>query len=447
MEGEKHAYFACDFASRDVGLRQPVTTRMANKTPDWVKTLRKSFKLQAGKGWTIRPIAGNIQINVRFTDNTTSSVVTDLPWVGSSQEHLIPLAGKMKSHIEDGKTAKQAYDLANVAEANKTEAGATNWALIAQKFEDYKQSSGEVSARTWHRNWRLRIARALDILEGKPRPTSGKSLLEAVVAKHFPNGKGAGSTDRRLAIQYIAAFLKWAVEEQGVDSRWLVPNNLKTYIGVKGKGQTLTTYISDGQIRRLLAGIDDSKWRTAVAFVACFGLRPVELHTISTDGTLLHVGWQKRTARKPQGTDERDVPALDPVGLEGLGADLLAQLAERGLGCLPAACHHERCGDRLAKYLERQPVWQLLVEEVKAIPAKGRTGNDLVPYSLRHAYSARAEEVYGISDRRAALHMGHSVQTHNSHYSGTGADSEDRTLEQVAAVQAANKIKALEALV
>ena len=73
-----------------------------------------------------------------------------------------------------------------------------------------------------------------------------------------------------------------------------------------------------------------------------------------------------------------------------------------------------------------------LVAEVAATPAVGSTGNELVPYSLRHAYADRADRI-GMTDKEAALQMGHSVQTHNAHYTGTGADTAARALAKARA--------------
>ena len=39
----------------------------------------------------------------------------------------------------------------------------------------------------------------------------------------------------------------------------------------------------------------------------------------------------------------------------------------RGMDALPAACYHERCGERLEKTLTRNKVWQQLVAEVAAL--------------------------------------------------------------------------------
>ena len=73
----------------------------------------------------------------------------------------------------------------------------------------------------------------------------------------------------------------WSAQPRPVNSRVLLgrlveahggdPASLKPFIGVRGR--ELTTPIKDHQEVRLLAGLENVKWRSAVAFVACFGLR------------------------------------------------------------------------------------------------------------------------------------------------------------------------------
>lgn len=60
----------------------------------------------------------------------------------------------------------------------------------------------------------------------------------------------------------------------------------------------------------------------------------------------------------------------------------------------------------MRKYLIRQEAWKLL-----------RASSPITPYSFRHGYAFRAHEDYGLSSRVTAELMGHSVATHNQHYS------------------------------
>lgn len=390
------------------------------KTPEWVETLRKSLRNQCGKGWQIREIRNKVQITYQFNDEqrTRTSVVVDLPWASSSQSALIALAARMEPMVQQGKTLKDAYAVLSPEKGATDAAGGADWEAITESFKSNKTGSGKVSERTWHRNYRLRIQRALDLLAGTPRPISGEGLLNALVAKHFPKGKGAGTTDRRLAIQYVAQFLTHAVDKCGAEPRWLPPEDQKDLIGITGKGKVLTTPAKDDQIVRLLPELADSKWRTAVGLVACFGLRGVELSQLSVNDELLHVGYRKRTARNPEGTAPRDVVGLDPIGLEGLSENLLAQLMEHGDAALPPGCLTARAGDALHQYLERNGTWQKLKAETAETPRSDGGGQELIPYSLRHGYALRAHELYEITPRRAAALMGHSLQTHSTTYGG-----------------------------
>lgn len=395
--------------------------------------MRQGLKGQNGNGWRVHEVRGRVFLTVHFDDGQRATLQLDLPWAGESQAELLKVTAELKRRMtEQHLGLKEAYALAGEA-SNTARGNGTDWAVAIERFKAHKIGSGDLGTdtaeRTWHRNYRNPMEHALRALTTSPRPTSARMVFERL---RDDCTLAPGSTGRRLRMQYSAAMLRYAVESLGADPRWMPPTDLKPFVGVKQKGKQQTTFIRDDQIVRLLEGITDPKWRTAVAIVACWGLRPVEIHTIRADGDTLYVGWQKRTARKPEGTKPRNVVGLDPIGLEGLSENLLAVLAERGMDALPAACHHERCGERLEKTLTRNKVWQQLVAEVAATPAVGSTGNELVPYSLRHAYADRADRI-GMTDKEAALQMGHSVQTHNAHYTGTGADTAARALAKAKA--------------
>ena len=394
--------------------------------------MRQGLKGQNGEGWMVRDIRGRIQLTCRFDDGQRSSAVTALPWTGASQAALLALAARIKPMVATGKTVKEAVDL--VAGAPSHADGTTDWDATAAAFMKHKLNSGAISERTWRRNYKRHIDRAVELLNGKPRPTSGHSLLKAMVETHFPEGMGAGLTDRRTCIQYLAQMLRFAVSECDADQRWLPPTDLKLLIGMRQKAKQLTTPIKDDQIARLIQGTADPQWRTAIGLVACFGLRPVELHEISANGDLLHCDYRKRTGMCPDGTPPRDIVGLDPVGLEGLSANLLALLAEKGMDALPKGCRGPRAGNAFYLHCNRSNPFKQLKEEVATTPRTDGSGDKLVPYSLRHGYALRAHEVYGITPRRAAALMGHSLEIHSSTY-GAWTDREmvENTLADVQA--------------
>ena len=396
--------------------RQPVvavTTTKKRKIPAWVQTLRTGLNGQNGEGWTVREIRGRIQLSVRFNNGQRSTVVLELPWAGTSQAPLLTTAAAIKGLMAQGHDLQEACKLLSTSESVK-DSGTTSWAAVAERFEARKLGSGEVKERTWKRMYAPVVAQVLAAMAAKPRPTTGKRLLQALVEAH---GGAPGSRGRQVRLQHAAQLLKFAVTECGAEGRWLPPEDLTALVGKKAAGKAPTVPIKDHQIARLLEAIPNPKWRTAVGLVACFGLRGVELGYIQPRGPLLHCSYEKRTARGS--TKPRDIVGLDPVGLEGLSADLLALLAEQGAEALPSGCRGKGgAGDALHQYLERLPIWAELVAETRELNDQA-----LVPYSLRHGYALRAHEVYGHSPRVAAALMGHSLQTHSSVY-GAWTDAE-----------------------
>ena len=422
----------------EAGLREMLTM---GATVDWVKAMRVGLRGQNGEGWTCREIREHIQISVRFEDGQRTTVVTDLPWVRSSQADLLKLAAQLKLQMTKGLGLKEAYSLTGSNEAHTTD-GEFDWTLAAGRFRSHKVDGGATQPRTYNKMYEPAIRQVLAALEKRPRPINAKTLLDRLVKDH---GGAPGSEGRRRRIQYAAQFLSYAVEQLAADGRWAPPRDLKYFVGIKPKGKTLTTFAKDDQIVRLLDRITNPRWRTAVGLVACFGLRGVELAHISPNGGFLHCAYRKRTERNPEGTAPRDIVGLDPKGLEGLSSNLLAILEEHGNEALPDTCFLRdadgeltRAGHALSQYLRRNRTWQALVAETAALPTVGATGNELVPYSLRHAYAARAHEEFGFSPRKTAGLMGHSLLTHSTTYGGQ-IDREilDTAQQQAAAVVAA----------
>ena len=419
--------------------------RRTAKAPAWVKGMRQSLAGQNGEGWMVRDIRGRIQLTCRFVDGQRSSVVLELPWAGTSQAQLLTTAEKLKALMIQGRGLKEAHNLLTRSSGASTAAGEMDWTAMVEDFRNSKVETGAIKATTWKKMYAPEMRHLLLSMEARPRPVNSKTLLQRLVGV----GGAPGSDGRKHRIQYASQLLKHAVNECAADPRWMPPADLKPFVGSKPKGTTLTTFAKDDQIVRLLAGIDNPQWRNAVGFVACFGLRGVELTYLTPKGGFLHCSYRKRTARKEEGTDTRDIVGLDPIGLEGLSANLLALLEEQGNACFPPTCFRTNeegellaAGHALSQYLGRNKVWQELVAETAALPLTGNTGNELVPYSLRHGYAARAHEDYGFSPRKTAGLMGHSLLTHSRHY-GSQVDQEilDTALQQAQAVVTRRKLE------
>ncbi len=375
-----------------------------------------------------------IQLTVLYADGQRTSLVLDLPWAGTSQAALLTTAEKLKTlMLEQRLGLREAYGLLSGAKGAETKAGGLNWNEVVHRFEASKVGGGAVKPSNWREMYLPVMKQIMAAMEAQPKPVNSKVLLERLVKAH---GGDPGSRGRQIRIQYAAQLLRFAVHECAADQRWEPPADLKPYVGVRQKGKVLTTPIKDHQVVRLLEGIQNPQWRNAVALVACFGLRGVELGHIRPNGELLHCAYRKRTARRPEGTKPRDIVGLDPEGLRGLSANLLALLAEHGHHALPlAVTRAEGAGQALGQFLARQEIWRVLVEETANTISTDGAGQELVPYSLRHGYALRAHELYGHSPRVTAALMGHSLKTHSDTY-GAWTDREviQNVLERTKAV-------------
>ena len=409
---------------------------MARKTLPWEKSLRDALRGQCGKGWTCQNKRGKIQVQIIFDDGHRTALTTELIWEGSNHIPFLRLCERLQAlMVSQHLGIAEAYKLIDKAEIKTNKSNELAWRNVIDKYRDSKIDSGEVTKKTWEKNQQLRMNRCLEVLEAQPKPISSKELLEKIIKK-YPTA--AGKTGRRRQIQDVADLLRFAVRECGAPTRWLPPEKqfLSKLIGIN-KEKEDSTAIKDEQVIRLLASIDDPLMKNAIGLMACFGLRGVEVGNIQANGKTLYCTYRKKTARKPEGTKPRDIVGLDPIGLEGLSNQLLSKLKKEGNNCLPIGCRNkEDAGYYIGDFLKDHPMWRKLVKETLNNPRASGQGNVLTPYGLRHGYSYRASEVYGLSDRIAAVNMGHSLQTHNAHY-GQWTDKSDieKSLEKVIAVQ------------
>ena len=68
-----------------------------------------------------------------------------------------------------------------------------------------------------------------------------------------------------------------------------------------------------------------------------------------------------------------------------------------------------KAGEAIRTFLKRQPAWQSIAAEAAA------EGQELVPYSFRHRYSATGHG-RGLQPKQMADAMGHSLEVHMGNY-------------------------------
>ena len=387
----------------------------------WEAQIRQLVKANHGRGWTLGPHrGGRTQITRRWSDGTRSSTTVSTPWAPSSGAALLALVERLAGLMSERRLSlAEAAQLVDVEGAGRSAAairfGAVDWPAVAQRYRHQRvEVSGELSPRTWHNHAGRHVAEALEALARRPAPRDGRAVLEAVLAARPTE---PGKQGRRERVGNVARFMVFAVERCGAPSRYLPPANLGELIGKRIDRAEPATPLLDDQLVRLYRAVPDPRWRLALGLAGVFGLRPIELACCRPEGPGLRVQGVKRNSAGKSA--DRLVHALDPEGAAGLGAELLALLAERGPDGLPD-WGNTPISTKLGWYLaDHVPEWAELRAE-----ALGSHQGKLTTYSCRHGYAWRGSQVYGLSPRVLSALMGHNVATHLKHYGGWSGEAE-----------------------
>ena len=389
------------------------------KAATWDVVLRRQLKLEHGRGWSIGEQSGKIKLTRRYDDGTRNSVMLTLRWAPSSASAVVAAVAQIRTVMDERNLGlTEAHSLLEEQVAQAAATGAINWDAIAKAFLDNRGDRRDSTLR----DLRNRITRALISLDSKPKPRDGRTLMRHYAEQHFERCP-AGGQGRRRHLGDVAAFLDFAVERAGVDSRWrpLKGEELLELIGTSDKshGDEITPPIKPEQLAAFLDALENEgkkELHLAVSLVGLFGLRPAELAVLRVEDDHLYVGGQVKRNRRTMARQKPDrlVLPLDIPGREGEGSRALSLYA-RKLVVLPKPIltavgtgQFKAVGDAFRQLLDRHPVWKELAD---ASPG-------LTPYSLRHGYAWRAHKAYSrpLSIRDAAALMGHNPITHHKHY-------------------------------
>ena len=391
------------------------------KAGTWEHDLRRQIKREHGTGWSLYPQSKGTKLTRRYEDGKKSSVMLEIEWAAGSATAIANevgvLAARMKEQDISLREAHQrSQQVAGVVTGQGVVAGAIDWRAAADAFlQSRSDRRGTTMADT-----SKRVNNAVALLSSKPRPTDGKSLMEAYARAHFDNC-AAGGSGRKRHLGDVAAFLNYAIDKCGAPGRWQPLNgeDRDVLIGTADNGDDkLTPPVKPEQLAALLdALVADEKpelW-LAVALVGCYGLRPAELAALEIEDGQLKV---RSNVKRNKSSMKNQKPPRLVIALELDGRDDGARVLrqyESGLVKLPRAIRSaivsgefKKVGDAFRQLLDRYPFWQSLVA---ATP-------DLTPYSLRHGWAWRAHKGYAtpLSVRDAAALLGHTPSTHHRHY-------------------------------
>ncbi|QPN60279.1 integrase [Synechococcus sp. CBW1002] len=326
-------------------------------------------------------------------------------WSEAQEHDLIQRLRVIGKYLAQGEDLKTAANLANNASSH----AAYNWPAIATAFQRHKQEHGAgITATTWERKYAPVVQAMLKLLQGQRAPSNGANLLEQAVRQWE-----LGSRSRQIAAQNGAAFLRYAVERHEVSARtWSPPQSLTTVVG--RRAPTREQYaLGDSQVIRLVEALEAStsdearRWAFAVQLCAVYGLRPTELFHLRFRGDVLWCLYAKKSGGGT--TKPRQLLAAPVMDADGTRMEWLLEKRLRAGEPLPEVAEPKMAGDRMGRFLRRQGIWQQLCGEAEHL------GEELVPYSLRHRYSATCHR-NNLPPKYIAEAMGHSLETHLRRY-------------------------------
>lgn len=346
---------------------------------------------------------GKAKLFVRFSDGSRPSVVLPYAWTPSQAREIQAAVERIAEQVESGASLAEAAAPFTGAQraAPASPAGTPDLMGLWSRFGQEKVRSGQIKPTTWAKDYGQTEKQLALVAEGA---NNAKELLSALAEKWVP-----GSRRRQIAVQHVAAMLRWACDEDLLPAeRWTPPSSLSRFVGEAVTGKEVAAPLSDQQILDLLDGLPADpaghRWRYALRVIATYGLRPVELlHLrVRPDGQL----WCEYQKRSGGGSTK-------PRALRGLHPEWEQDWELRGRLAAGEALPPFGGGvaDAARRYLMRQEAWQPLARRGFTV------------YGFRHGYALRAHQSLGLTPRITAALMGHSVNTHQSVY-GTWSDQD-----------------------
>ena len=434
----------------------------------WDSALRKLIKNECSKGWLVEEQSKKTKL-VRRNDDGKQAVTLPIPYEPLEQTTILnAVVGIRKLMLKDKtlnlKQAAEIYlDNNDMSIKPKTKVVGT-WETIRRDFEKAREGL----AKSTRNETARRLTRLLGVIDGKKivsklshydkklkrniyadtiietfqKPTNGDQLIRKYAEKFFPD-MPAGGDGRSRDLDTIASFIEYAVEERKLmPDKWLYnfKRIKKELLG--GASTTEMVAISDiddtlevsefkkpikpEQLSMLLDAMQaDQKHDLyfVTALIGLYGLRLAEIAVLTVrDGEFLCGNFIKRNrnTKKNSKPPFRKIMGLDLPDKIGLASEIKTKFESRlfkfplpirtQISKVKEKGTYKDIGQAYYQLLDRYQPWKDLL----ATP----DGKGLSPYSLRHGWAWRAHKMVepAMHYREAAGLMGHTPQTHLSHY-------------------------------
>jgi len=151
------------------------------------------------------------------------------------------------------------------------------------------------------------------------------------------------------------------------------------------------------------------RWRMAVGFLICYGIRGVELNHLRWDPERNELWSDYIKVNKAGETKPRMLLPIDPEDMPGLSKKLILEWTTK-LTQMPALGYDDsQASLAILNYLLRRPIFKQLRVNTQ------KEGRRLSIYSFRHRYAKQLDS-YNFQARASAVLMGHSRNTFERSY-------------------------------
>lgn len=144
------------------------------------------LKRKHGNGWSVRDHRGRVQLTHIFEDRSRSSVYLPLTWTADNSTEIFKKVGAIHDLMDSRKISLKAAARLNTQKfaepaTSTKKVSDKGWEAVAA---DFLKNRGDRRSSTL-RDLKLRVKRAVAVINQKPKPRDGISVLEAFAAAYF----------------------------------------------------------------------------------------------------------------------------------------------------------------------------------------------------------------------------------------------------------------------
>jgi integrase len=392
-------------------------------------TVNSSFRY-----WGVQEHSGKVRLRVQYPKGQglppKQQVSLPFPWAAESLGPVTRLCDLIYRDVHEGKKTLQAALNDVIAKSDAKQNDPENWPQIVEQFHRHVTESGnKIKEKTFHASYGRYFEVVLELLKGSSPPNDGQTLLQRVLIHQRYNRKPGKKHGEPLALwqdqpasrQECALAIKklteFAVHVCHQPQSWLVnPFEYAKLRGARQKAQRRAV-LEDDECLKIFAELaqEAPDWIDVARVMRVFGIRPWEMNHL-----VVKKNWEgeervfctKGKTFTSKGVKRSTEPRfLEAIPVAGEQFDLLERIKKQDLR-LPKGkdgAPVKISGKNFGSNLRRTPLWRHLVQE------KARLGEELVPYSFRHTYSARCTNL-GIDTDDASMAMGHTAEVHRRIY-------------------------------